>query len=336
MQTAIIILNYNGRHFLEKFLPSVVQFSQNAEIIVVDNGSLDRSGKFLKKNYPQIRLISLDKNYGFCGGYNRALKEIQAKYFVLLNSDVEVSQNWLEPMIDLLEKNEQIAACQPKIKSFQDKTKFEDAGAGGGMIDKYGFTFCRGRIFDKTEEDKGQYNDEKEIFWASGACLMVRSKVFEQMNGFEESFFAHMEEIDLCWRINNANYKVFHCGKSEVYHVGGGTLPKASSQKMYLNFRNNLVMMIRNLPSKILFSTVFKRLCLDGIAAIKFLFTAKFSYFWAVLQAHFYLYVNFSDIKAQRKKTQNQVINHSQTGVYQKSVVWEYFIKGKKKYLELD
>ena len=254
MKVAVVILNWNGKSFLEKFLPSVFACNSSyAEIIVADNASTDDSVSFLKSKYPQIKIIQNSSNGGFAKGYNDALKLVEAEYYVLLNSDVEVTPNWIDSVIQLMDTDKSIAACQPKIRAFDDKKSFEYAGAGGGFIDKYGYPFCRGRILDTLEEDKGQYNDVREVFWATGACLFVRSECYHKVNGFDEDFFAHMEEIDLCWRLKNLGYKIMYSPNSTVFHVGGGTLNKTSPKKTYLNFRNNLILLCKNHPPKYFF-----------------------------------------------------------------------------------
>ncbi|WP_292008238.1 glycosyltransferase family 2 protein [Chryseobacterium sp.] len=287
---AIVILNWNGKKWLEKFLPSVIQFSKEATIYIVDNSSTDDSIQYIQSNFPSVRIIKNDQNYGFAGGYNEGLKKIDAEYYCLLNSDVEVTENWIQPVIDLFEKDSHIATIQPKILSYSNKNHFEFAGAAGGLIDNLGYPYCRGRIFDDVEEDKGQYDDETEIFWASGCCFFIRSKDFWEQNGFDERFFAHQEEIDLCWRLKNNNRKVYYTGKSKIYHVGGGTLNKQNPQKTYLNIRNNLSMMLKNLPFPKLIWLIFFRLCLDGIAGIYFGFKNGFPHLWAVIRAHFGFY----------------------------------------------
>ncbi|MDF1675256.1 MAG: glycosyltransferase family 2 protein, partial [Vicingaceae bacterium] len=239
---AVVILNWNGKHFLEKFLPSLIEHTSFAELIVADNCSTDDSLSFLKENFPQIRIITLAENYGFAKGYNEALKQVNSDVYVLLNSDVEVTENWLQPCLEILKKDNDMAACQPKIKAFHQKTYFEYAGAAGGFIDKYGYPFCRGRIFETLEEDNNQYDEEIEIFWATGACLVIRADIYHELNGLDSFFFAHMEEIDLCWRIQNRGKKIKYVPQSTVFHVGGGTLHKSKPQKTFLNFRNNLIM----------------------------------------------------------------------------------------------
>ncbi len=321
-KVAVVILNFNGRDFLEKFLPSVVEYSAEYEIFVADNASTDDSVAFLENNFPNIRLIQLPDNQGFAGGYNVALEQISAEYYVLLNSDVEVTYNWVQPIIDLMDTNRLIAACQPKIKSFQQKNHFEYAGAAGGYIDWLGYPFCRGRIFDFFEEDLGQYNDTKEVFWATGACMFVRASVFHQLGGFDANFFAHMEEIDLCWRMKNAGNQIFYCSDSTVFHVGGGTLHKSNPRKTFLNYRNGLAMLYKNLPANKLISTLFIRLILDGISGIKLLLDGSFADFWAVIKAHFAFYGMISKLKRNQPKEVSQI--------YQKIIVWENFFKKEK------
>ena len=321
-KVAVVILNWNGKSFLEQFLPSVVKYSNNAQIIVADNNSSDDSVSFLKDNYPEIEIILLDKNYGFAGGYNKALKQVDAEYYVLLNSDVEVTENWLNPMVQLLDSDESIVACQPKIKDYNNKSFYEYAGASGGFIDKYGYPFCRGRIFETLEEDKGQYDDAIEVFWASGACLFIRSKQYQEIGGLDEFFFAHMEEIDLCWRLKNRGYKIMVCPSSSVYHVGGGTLNKIKPQKTFLNFRNSLLTLHKNLPENGRFAIIFTRLCLDGIAGAKFLFSGKPNHTWAIVSSHFSFYAAISQNKLKRITTSSPNL----TGKVNTSIVKAYFI----------
>ncbi|UMQ44233.1 glycosyltransferase family 2 protein [Chryseobacterium sp. Y16C] len=317
---AVAILNWNGKNWLEKFLPSVVRFSDGADIYVIDNASTDDSVKFLQLNFPSVKIVINSKNSGFAGGYNEGLRQIDAEYYCLLNSDVEVTENWIEPVLNLFENNPDIAAIQPKILSYNDKNKFEFAGAAGGLIDNLGYPYCRGRVFDEVEEDKGQYNDETEIFWASGCALFIRSKDFWNQNGFDERFFAHQEEIDLCWRLINSGRKIFYTGKSKVYHVGGGTLNKQSAQKTYLNIRNNLSMMLKNLPFPKLIGLIFFRLCLDGVAGIYFGLKQGFPHLWAVVRAHFGFYAQASGTWKRRQK-------HQKSNFYQsKWLIFKHFL----------
>lgn len=301
---AIAILNWNGKKWLEKFLPAVVQHSPEADIYIIDNASEDDSVTFVENNFPSVRVIQNSKNEGFAAGYNSGLKNIDAEIYCLLNSDVEVTQNWIPPMIALFDSDQSIAAAQPKILSYHNRNFFEYAGAGGGFIDNLGFPYCRGRIFNSIEEDKGQYDDETEIFWASGCSLFIRSKDFQQQGGFDERFFAHQEEIDLCWRLKNSGKKIMYTGKSAVYHVGGGTLSNQNPEKTFLNFRNNLSMMLKNLPFPNLLWLLFFRLSLDGIAGIQFAFRHGFSHLWAVVRSHVGFYAQLPETWRRRQKHQ--------------------------------
>ena len=249
---AVVILNWNGREFLDRFLPGVVRHSSShdVKIIVADNGSSDDSVEFIRNKFKNVEIIELDKNYGFAGGYNKAFEKINSEYYILLNSDVEVSGNWIEPIIKKMDDDQDVAAAMPKILSYQNRSKFEYAGAAGGFIDKWGYPFCRGRILNNIEPDNNQYNNSIEIFWASGACLFIKSKIFHDTGGFDDDFFAHMEEIDLCWRIKNLGYKIYCYPCSQVYHVGGGTLPNETPAKLFFNFRNSLYLLLKNLPDK--------------------------------------------------------------------------------------
>lgn len=287
---AIVILTWNGKSWLEKFLPSVAQHSSEADVYVIDNASTDGTTVYLQQNFPAVKVIKLVENKGFAGGYNEGLKQVPNELYCLLNSDVEVSANWLQPVIRLFDNDENIAAIQPKILSYSQKKQFEFAGAAGGFIDNLGYPYCRGRIFDILEEDHGQYDDETEIFWAAGCAMFIRAKDFWLQNGFDDRFFAHQEEIDLCWRLKNSGRKIFYTGHSTVYHVGGGTLSKQSPQKTYLNFRNNLSMLLKNLPFPDLLWLIFLRLCLDGIAGLRFGVKNGLPHLWAVVRAHFAFY----------------------------------------------
>ncbi len=301
---AIAILNWNGKKWLEKFLPAVVQHSPEADLYIIDNASEDDSVTFVENNFPSVKVIQNSKNEGFAAGYNSGLKNIDAEIYCLLNSDVEVTQNWIPPMIALFDSDQSIAAAQPKILSYHNRNFFEYAGAGGGFIDNLGFPYCRGRIFNSIEEDKGQYDDETEIFWASGCSLFIRSKDFREQGGFDERFFAHQEEIDLCWRLKNSGKKIMYTGKSAVYHVGGGTLSNQNPEKTFLNFRNNLSMMLKNLPFPNLLWLLFFRLSLDGIAGIQFAFRHGFSHLWAVVRSHVGFYAQLPETWRRRQKHQ--------------------------------
>ncbi len=302
-----------------------------AEVWVADNCSNDGSLVLLKDKFPEVKLIVNPLNGGFATGYNQALQQIEADYYVLLNSDIEVTPNWITPVIDLMETDELIAACQPKIRSFQAKEKFEYAGASGGFIDKYGYPFCRGRIFQHLETDVKQYEDSIEVFWATGACMFVRAEIFHNLDGLDDDFFAHMEEIDFCWRAKNLGYRIMVNPKSVVYHIGGGTLPKSSARKTYLNFRNNFVLMYKNLPANRLFKVFIARLFLDGVAAIKFLAQGGFSDFVAVIKAHFYFYAHFSYLQQKRKNLQQKKVG----GIYNGNIAFDHYLWRKKKYSDL-
>ncbi len=336
-RVAVVILNFNGKEFLEKFLPSVTKCSVNHEIYVADNNSSDDSVTFLKSNYPSVQIIQNSNNSGFAQGYNDALKKVTAEYYVLLNSDVEVSESWIEHVITLMDSNPAIAACQPKILDFNNRTKFEYAGAAGGFIDKYGYPFCRGRVFNSLEEDTNQYNTITEVFWATGACMFVRSKAFWEVGGFDGDYFAHMEEIDLCWRLKNIGYKIYVEPKSVVYHVGGGTLNKLSSRKTFLNFRNNLTTLTKNHPSGFLFFKIIFRMKLDGIAAFKFLLDGQPKHFFAVIRAHFAFYSWLPKTLAKRKQAkQHPKFKFSMGKAYNGNMVLEHFIRKKNSFSELN
>jgi len=324
---AVVILNWNGKSFLERFLPSVTQSKyNNLQIIVADNASTDDSISFLASSYPNVRVIVNDENYGFAEGYNRALTKVNADYFVLLNSDVEVPENWIKPVIDLMQSDEKIAAAQPKIKWQQQKKSFEYAGAAGGFMDSYGFTFCRGRIFDRLEEDHGQYDSNLPIFWASGAAFFIKSKAWKEVGGLDGDLFAHMEEIDLCWRLKNKGYQVVCCTAAEVYHVGGGTLDASSPFKSYLNFRNNLIIMQKNLPFGEAMYKVFIRLWLDLAAWFQFALKGQFAFAFSINKAHFQFFKRF--FRTAEKRDKQQIPLHQHQGVLKGSIVWRYF--GKK------
>ena len=332
-KVAIVILNWNGEKFLKDFLPPLVQHTPSwAEIVVADNASTDHSTAFVKEHFPQVRIILNDKNYGFAQGYNVALRQIDAQYYCLLNSDVEVSPHWLEPIIDFLDKEAEVAVCQPKLLSFYDKEMFEYAGAAGGFIDKYGYPFCRGRIFNTLEKDTGQYDTVADIFWATGACMFVRAEIYHQLGGLDGDFFAHMEEIDFCWRVKNAGFRVMCCPNSTVYHVGGGTLPKKSSHKTYLNFRNNIILLCKNLPKRRLLWVFFVRFLLDNVAAVRFLFDSGVGDFAAVYRAYFSFYGSLR--KNIRKR--NGIKHKKVTQIYNKSIVFEYYLRKNDTFLDLN
>jgi GT2 family glycosyltransferase len=322
---AVVILNWNGKDLLERFLPSIVQTEySNLQLIVGDNASTDASIAFLKQQYPQITILQNDQNYGFAGGYNHILSKVEADYFVLLNSDVEVPPNWIKPVIELMQSNENIAVAQPKIKWQLAKDQFEYAGAAGGFLDLYAYPFCRGRIFDTVENDNGQYNENIDIFWASGAAFFIKSKAWKMVNGLDADLFAHMEEIDLCWRLKNLGYRIVCCTDTEVYHLGGGTLNANNPYKTYLNFRNNLIIMQKNLPKEDVYFRIFIRFWLDFAAWLQFLFKGKPEFTLAISKAHLHFFTSINRTAQKRTKQQIPLLKH--TGVYRYSIVYRYFI----------
>ncbi len=333
-KVAVVVLCWNGRKFLEEFLPSLIEHHTNgSDIVVADNFSTDDSVEFVKKNFPGVKIIQLAKNFGFAEGYNVAIRQIESEYIILINQDVAVTQNWLQPLLSVIESDPGVGAVQPRVHAYLKRSHFEYAGAAGGWIDKYGYTFCRGRIFDSMEEDKGQYNEPSEIFWASGACMIVRKKLYEELGGLDADLFAHMEEIDLCWRMKNAGYKIMYTPDSVVYHLGGGSLPRGNAFKTYLNFRNNLVIMAKNLPRKKLLIKMFQRIMLDQVAATRWLLIFHFKDFKAVWKAHFYYFTHLKQIKRKRSAFDSSFPNMK--GVYQGSLVWDYFVRAKRRFSEI-
>ena len=331
-KVAVVILNWNGKKFLHDLLPTLIQHTPaDVDIVVGDNASTDGSVEFLQQQFPQIKIIQNDKNYGFAEGYNRVLDKVCAHYYVLLNSDVEVTANWIEPIIDMMEADNDIAVCQPKLLSFYNRDTFEYAGGAGGYIDKYGYPFCRGRMFTTLEKDNGQYNDACEIFWATGAAMFVKSDIWKQLNGLDGDFFAHMEEIDFCWRAKNAGYKVCYCPQSVVYHIGGGTLPSSSPFKTFLNFRNNFSLLFKNLPKQQLLYILPIRILLDIVAGCKFLAEKKPKEFTAVIKAHWEFYKQIPTLKKKRK----EIVQHKVSNIYNGNIVLEYYLKGKKEFSQL-
>lgn len=333
MKVAVVILNYNGRKFLEEFLPNVIANCDPStmEIVVADNASEDDSVTLMRERFPEIRLIENGSNGGFATGYNLALRQVEAQYYVLLNSDIEVTPHWIEPVIELMDAHPEIAACQPKILSYYNKGQFEYAGASGGFIDQYGYPFCRGRVFQNLEDDKGQYDDPCEVFWTTGACMFVRADLYHQVGGLDDSFFAHMEEIDLCWRLKNMGYKVYCCPQSKVYHIGGGTLPKNSPRKTYLNFRNNLSLLVKNLPKNRVRRTILYRILLDWVAAFKFLFEGCPKDFRMVFKAHWDFYKRIPALCAQHSQSNHQLVSC----VYKRNIVFDSILRGKTKFTDL-
>jgi GT2 family glycosyltransferase len=324
MKIAVVILNWNGTKLLEQFLPSIVKYSPEAEIYVADNASTDDSVAFVKANFPTVKIVVNQSNFGFAQGYNEALQRVDADFYALVNSDIEVTENWLRPIIETFENEPKTAIIQPKILDYKRKEYFEYAGAAGGFMDKYGYMFCRGRIFETLEKDLGQYDDNCEIFWASGACFFIRSAIYKELKGFDADFFAHQEEIDLCWRAFNKGHIIKYNSQSVVYHVGGATLQQGNPMKTFLNFRNSLLMMVKNLPKNQLFPVLFLRLVLDGVAGIQFLFQGKFKHLWAILKAHFAFY-SLASMNC-KKRDSFQSGNYYKT----KSIIFQYYVKGGK------
>ena len=329
---AIVILNWNGAKLMLQFLPSVIEFSNNdlTDIVVADNGSTDNSLQILQNEFPEVKILDLKQNYGFARGYNEALKQIDADYFVILNSDVEVTAGWLDEPIRLMEMDPSIAAVQPKILSYHQKTHFEYAGAAGGYIDRFGYPFCRGRIFNEVEEDRGQYNDSVDIFWATGACMFVRAKCFHEVGGFDADFWAHMEEIDLCWRLKNRGYRIVYTPESVVYHVGGGTLSYDNPRKLYLNFRNNLWLLYKNLPAQQLFPIIFARMILDGVAALKLLAEFNLNGIASVLKAHYHFYRSIPSLNRKRRQSRQKGYLIDLAGKLNGSIVFQFYIRKRK------
>ena len=330
MKFAIVILNWNGKKLLEQFLPSVINHSKGHDIYVADNASGDDSVSYIQNNFPSVQIIQNKENGGYAKGYNDALQNVSADIYCLLNSDVEVTENWLQPVEEVFSTDDNIAVVQPKILDHKQKEYFEYAGAAGGFIDRLGYPFCRGRIFQALEKDTGQYNDTTEIFWASGACFFVKSDVFWELCGFDEDYFAHQEEIDFCWRVKNMEYKIMYTGFSEVYHVGGATLNNMSPRKTFLNFRNSLFSITKNLPKRKFLPLLFARLILDGVAGVRFIFQFRFEHFFAILRAHFSYYKSLNLFFKKRKNIPKRKKYYTVT-----SIVWSYFVLNKKRFNNL-
>lgn len=333
---ALVILNWNGVTLFDRFLPSVLTHSKGdgISVYVADNGSTDESIDYLRKNFPEVHLVLLDQNRGFAGGYNRALCQIEADYYILLNSDVEVTPGWIKPCIRRMENDRTIAALQPKVRSYTDRNKFEYAGAAGGFIDRWGFPFCRGRILNETEEDAGQYDQPVSLFWATGACMFVRASLFHQSGGFDDDFFAHMEEIDLCWRLKNQGWSIYCEPQSTVFHLGGATLSYQSPRKVQLNFRNSLWMMVKNLPQGKLLPVLLPRMILDGVAAVHFLLTGEVKAFRAVFAGHMDFYRKLPAFLRKRKELLKEVQQDCHPEMFRGSMVYRFYVKGKKRFSE--
>jgi GT2 family glycosyltransferase len=338
LKTAVVILNWNGKKFLEHYLPSVIKHTdiEGVKVFVADNGSDDGSVEFLDEVFPGVGIIQLDRNYGFAEGYNRALSGLQAEYFLLLNSDVEVTENWLGPLIEVMDSNPTAAASMPKIISDRNRDEFEYAGAAGGFIDRYGYPFCQGRIFNCVEKDYAQYEHQRDIFWATGACMMVRAKLYDLAGGLDGDFFAHMEEIDLCWRLKNRGYRIIYQPRSKIYHYGGGTLPQGNPAKAFLNFRNNLLLLYKNLPERDLRSGILIRQFLDGIAALRFLAKGSLGEFIAVFRAHMAFYAMRNNYRQFRKEEAGSITKTKHSEILPRSIVVMYYLRGRKTFSELE
>lgn len=334
--TAVVILSYNGIKWHDLFLPKIVEEAHTGyEVIVADNASTDDTLKYVQDNFPTVKTLHIDVNFGFANGYYEALKQIKAKYYVLLSADFEVTEGWFPPLYAAMERDEMLAACQPKIRYWRERESFEYAGAGGGFMDKYGYLFCRGRIFFDLEKDLGQYNDDIEVFWASGGCFMVRADLYHRAGGLDNSFYAHMEEVDLCWRLKNFGYKIGYIGSSLVYHVGGSVISYGSTQKLYYNFRNNLILLLKNEKgTKLLWLFPF-RLLLDGIAGMRLLFTGNFKQTFTIIKAHFHVYRDIGKWLQRRRDNQKMITARNEEGIYRRSIVWDYFLLRRKKFTDL-
>jgi GT2 family glycosyltransferase len=335
---AIVILNWNGQHYLQQFLPSVCAHSDlpGTEIVIVDNGSSDNSVPFLRDAFPKVRLIEFQQNHGFAMGYVLALAQIEATYYVLLNTDVEVTPGWLLPLFNAMEANPDIGACMPKLLVYNQQHSFEYAGASGGFIDKFGYPFCRGRILSTLEKDDGQYDDFRNVFWASGACMFVRASAYNKAGGLDGEFFAHMEEIDLCWRMQRVGYTIAVIPKSTVYHVGGGTLPNNTPRKLYLNYRNNLFLLFKNLPVFQLIPVIPIRMILDGMSAIVYLFNGSGRFFFTVIRAHLAFQRRIPLLIKMRRQLKGTIRTGKIKVVYPGSIVFDYFVRRKRYFSHLN
>jgi GT2 family glycosyltransferase len=338
IKVAIVILNWNGKEFLKQFIPSVIKYSNTPDIkiVIADNCSNDDSLSFIRSHYPEIEIITFDRNHGYARGYALALPQIQAEYYVLLNSDVEVTENWLDPLIKLMESDPKIAAVMPKIRSFRRRDYFEYAGAAGGFIDKFGYPFCQGRILTNIEKDQGQYNITREIFWASGACMFLKADAYSRTGGLDGDFFAHMEEIDLCWRLKRLGYSIYYCPDSLIYHVGGGTLPNDNPRKLYYNYRNSLFLLFKNIDRLDFITILIPRMILDGLSASAYLLQGKIFFFFAVLRAHIRFYLSLRMLIHKRKIYNRIIAKTDVSQIYPKGIVYDFFVRRKRIFSELN
>jgi GT2 family glycosyltransferase len=338
-ETAVVVLSYNGKQLHRDFFPELIAESNNLyDVILVDNASTDNTLLFVNESFPSVQCIQIKKNNGFAHGYYEGLQQIKAKYYVLLSADFEVTPNWFQPLYNMISSDSNIAACQPKIKYFKDKKMFEYAGAGGGFMDKWGYMFCRGRIFFTLEQDTNQYDNNIQTFWASGGCMMVNASIYHEVGGIDKDLYAHMEEIDLCWRMQNRGYKIAYCGQSTVFHVGGSVISYGSPQKLYYNHRNNLILLLKNLSANLVFKTLGIRLILDGITGARALLSGKFVECYTIIKAHFHFYGKFNYWYKKRKvDNPNGFLDIQKSAVVlQESIVAKYFLKGQKKFTDLE
>jgi GT2 family glycosyltransferase len=334
--TAVVILSYNGRKWHELFLPTIVaEAASGYDVFLADNASTDDTLQYVQENFPTVRIVQIALNRGFANGYHEALKQIQAKYYILLSSDFEVTHNWFPPLLAAMSRYEGLAACQPKIRYWRDREFFEYAGAGGGFMDNFGYLFCRGRIFNKIEKDEGQYNDDIEVFWASGGCLMVKADLYHKVGGLDHDLYAHMEEVDLCWRLKNAGYKIGYIGGSTVYHVGGSVISYGSPQKLFYNFRNNLILLLKNEKTSKLLWLFPVRIILDGVAGLRLLLTGNFTETWTIVKAHFSFYGSLGKWINRRRAAKKNITVRNEEGLYNKSIVWQYFVLHKRTFPKL-
>jgi hypothetical protein len=334
--TAVVILSYNGTKWHELFLPKIVDEAHTGyEVIVADNASTDDTLQYVQTNFPSVKTIQIPVNHGFANGYYEALKQVTAKYYILLSADFEVTEGWFPPLHTAMERDELLAACQPKIRYWRDRELFEYAGAGGGFIDNLGYLFCRGRIFNDLEKDNGQYNDNIEVFWASGGCFVVRAALYHKVGGLDKDLYAHMEEVDICWRLKNAGYKIGYVGSSLVYHVGGSVISYGSPQKLYYNFRNNLILLMKNEKGSRLLWLFPLRFVLDGIAGLQLLLKGQFKHTFIIVKAHFHFYRHAGKWLRRRRENKRLITRRNTEGMYPQSIIVKYFLQGKKKFTDL-
>lgn len=334
--TAVVVLSYNGKSWHEKFLPGIIAEAEGRyDVILADNASTDDTLQYVRENFPSVKTLTIARNRGFSNGYCEALKRVEAKYYILLSSDFEVTPGWFPPLLEAMQRYPGLAACQPKIRYWRDREMFEYAGAAGGFMDRWGYLFCRGRLFADLEKDEGQYNDDIEVFWASGGCLMVRADLYHKVGGLDDDLYAHMEEVDLCWRLKNAGYRIGAIGGSTVFHVGGSVISYGSPQKLYYNFRNNLVLLLKNERAGKLIWFLPIRLVLDGVAAFHYILKGQFKSFATIAKAHFHFYRSLGMWLRKRREAKKHRTHRNTCGIYPGSIVWQYFALRRKKFPQL-